>query len=669
MRADRQAGIRRRLRVSFAAALTLLACAALLASRDQGQARPPAVHALLINGGDRPAINYLSHLQHLQAMADLLRRRGVAPARIHVFSADGEEDGADLATREVAPPDFWLIDGTALGNRLKPAAELISTRWNEVRLHPARREALREWFEAARQEILPGDQLLIFVTDHGTGGGRDPGNAAIALWQERITVREFQALLARLSPGVRIVALMSQCYSGAFAELMFDRASAEPSGDVCGFFSTTAAGKAYGCYPEGSEGHRTGHAFQVIDALGRRATLAEAHDDLLASDDTPDMPLRTSDVYLARLVAREAAARGLGAEAFADRLLGQAWRGPAAWETEVRLLDNISGAFGTSSPRRVGEIAPLEREITALAGQLRTSGDKWKAPLVQVKEFLLEEFLRSRPAWRSRLEQTAGQETVTLDRATLLLTLLPEVALFARERADAWQRLEQYQDYVTRGSEAASRLDVRKAALERMRTILVSIAGRALLDQADRQRQAGDPAAPGPSPQRQALARLQRCEAFAPGELPAGSRTPQSGPRAAFPPLSADVALREEIEPSWIGVNFVPAPPEARQKRRGLPAGAALLKAVDAGSPAEEAGLQAGDIVLGPPGQLFTRPQQLREWAMTAVRDAPAVLRVLRPGTGAEREREFEVTVSPRVQPVARSAEGDEAARPLLQMP
>src|SRR5262245_39789769 len=95
------------------------------AAHHTPQARPGVVHALLINGGSQPSSNYLSHLQHLQEMVQLLRQRGIAPENIHVFSADGQDPAADLATRSVSPPDFWLIEDTTLGKRLKPAVQLI----------------------------------------------------------------------------------------------------------------------------------------------------------------------------------------------------------------------------------------------------------------------------------------------------------------------------------------------------------------------------------------------------------------------------------------------------------------------------------------------------------------------------------------------------------------
>ena len=50
------------------------------------------------------------------------------------------------------------------------------------------------------------------------------------------------------------------------------------------------------------------------------------------------------------------------------------------------------------------------------------------------------------------------------------------------------------------------------------------------------------------------------------------------------------------------------------------------------GVAAREAGLEAGDIVLGPPGRPFSAPQQIREWTMLSPRGTPLPLRVLRPG-------------------------------------
>jgi len=602
-----------------------------------GAAEPPAgrLHVLMINGGDRPASNYLSHLHHLQDMVDLLRRRGVPSGRIDVFSADGEESSPDLASRESAQSDFWLVEGTGLGNRLQPQTELTDTRWPGVTLHPARRDLLQAWFESARERLRPGDQLMIFVTDHGTGDPDRPENGAISLWHEKLTVADFKALLARLPPGVRVVTVMSQCYSGAFAEAMYAPGASEPGGDVCGFFSTTGRRKAFGCYPEGRDRDRMGYAFHFIDALGGQATAAQAQASVLVTDDSPDVPLRTSDVYLERVVSAEAAARGTDVDTIADRLLADAWRRRGSWEPEIRLLDRIGDAYGTLSPRSLAEVRAGEAQLAPLAEKMKTYAARWQAALVDVKEATLESFLREKPEWRPRLETRALEGLSSQDRSALVAELLPPLLEHARTRPEIWPRLEKLRDCAVRGSEAQWRLEVRQAAMLRMRAILVGVAGRVLLRRGEREA---------------TLKRLETCEAFRPGEAPDHADGMPPAP-APFPRLSHDMALLEEIAPSWLGVRFR-AVPEAIRPGRHLPAGANRLDAVEPDSPAEEAGLRIGDIVLGPPGQPFESPRQIREWTMTSPPGIALALSVLRPGRTTEDDREFETTLVLRPLPV-----------------
>jgi thiol-disulfide isomerase/thioredoxin len=638
----------RRLGVRQAVLVFVFCCPSTALFARSAESLPGAVHALLINGGDQPTSNYLSHFHHLEDMFHLLRVRGVASAHIDIFSADGEDPAADLTTRDSPPADFWLLDGTSLGHRLRPGARLTNTHWAGVTLHPARQAALREWFEAARKRIVPGDQLLIFVTDHGTGDRDDPDSSAISLWREKLTVREFKALLARLPAGVQVVMVMSQCYSGAFANVVSDGGPSDPPGDVCGFFSTTGQQRAYGCYPEGRDRDKIGHAFHFIEALGRRTTTSEAHADVLADDDTPDVPLRTSDAYLSRLVSAEAAARRMPADALVDSLLAQAWRKRTDWEPEIRLLDRIGTAFGTFSPRRLEEISSRENELEALTEQMSTYADRWKVAQAELEESLLQSFIGEQPDWRSRLDPRALEALSAEDRAVLVEQLLPPLLAHAHSRPESWQRLDHFRDHAVRGSEAVWRLEVRKAALQRMRTILVAIAGRVLLAQGQGRESSTETASR--TAQRRALARLDRCEAFAVGEPPDPAPVARSYAAPPFPPLSEELALVEEISPSWLGVRFRPVAPPVRAARR-LPAGANLLAAVYPDSPAQEAGLEEGDIVLGPPGQPFDSPRDLREWTMTAARGVALSLLVVRPGARREDDLQFEASLVLRAYP------------------
>jgi hypothetical protein len=210
----------RAIAVLFTSAVFLAGAATAVRSAEGTESSPPPqIRALLLNGGGSAATNYLSHLHHLQDMAQALRDRGIAPDRIDVFSADGDDPKADLAVRGSANPDFWLIDKTALGVVLDHN-DTTNTVWEGVKLHPANLGELRRWFTKMGRELRPGDTLFVFVTDHGSRNAEDPDNGFISLWSESLSVLEFRALLGHLRPGVRVVNVMSQCYSGAFADAM-----------------------------------------------------------------------------------------------------------------------------------------------------------------------------------------------------------------------------------------------------------------------------------------------------------------------------------------------------------------------------------------------------------------------------------------------------------------
>jgi hypothetical protein len=574
-----------------------------------------ATHALLINGGHKPESNYLSHLHHLQDLVAVLQQRGLPPANIHIFSADGEEDAADLAMREKKGSRFWIIDGTPTGRALRPRTKLTDTQWEDATLYPARKAALQEWFQTIRHELVAGDRLLVFVTDHGNENREDPDNGSISLWEEELTVRELEQLVDLLPAGVQTVMVMSQCYSGTFASLIDGHDSSPPSGDVCGFFSTTRELPAYGCYPEGRDRDRLGHAFNFIDALSRQPTTGKAHLEVLVTDDTPDVPLRTSDYYLAWIVTEEAEARGLAFGDLVDALLVEAWQERAVWEPQIRLLDRIGEVFGTFSPRSLTELETYERELPPLIERMRTFADRWEMTLNDVKSENLDRFASDHPEWQQRLEQSSLRALDADERTALREELLSQLEPYTRGQPTLWSRIESLRSRTTRASDSRWRLEIRKAALHRMRLILVGIAGQVLLEQ-----QADSPAgAKRRLAQRQAHEQLVDCESFDPGELPA-SLLKKDGPEVkSFPPLAVERQLMEEILPSWLGVRFRSVPQALRNEQR-VPEGASWLEVVFPDSPAAKAGLQAQDVILGSPDRSFTDAVQLREWTMTSPR-------------------------------------------------
>ena len=202
-------------------------------------ATPGDLYVLAINGGGDKADNFASHLGHLRQLVDLLGRAGVPRDHLVVLASDGSDPAPDLATREPEPESAWLLQGTRIDPLLRDSAIYENSVLPGIDLRPATLASLSRALAELRARLRPGDTLLVYVTDHGTQGHRDPLDNRISLWgeHESVSARKLGALLARLPPTVRVVSLMSQCFSGGFAYLHEAREHRPfPTGATCGYF-------------------------------------------------------------------------------------------------------------------------------------------------------------------------------------------------------------------------------------------------------------------------------------------------------------------------------------------------------------------------------------------------------------------------------------------------
>ena len=596
-----------------------MALALLLAAAPPGTRSPGQLHVLAINGGGDRLDNFASHLAHLRQLLEVLSAAGVPRDRITVLASDGGDGAPDLATREPEPEHAWLLQGTPVDRWLRDLTTYESSTLPGVELRPATLASLARAVRELRGRLEPGDTLLVYVTDHGTQSRRDPTENRITLWGARasISVARLGALLARLPPGVRVVSLMSQCYSGGFAYLHESRErSRVPRGNTCGYFSSTPDRPAYGCYPEVRGQKAVGHSFEFLKALARRGRFAAAHADVLANDDTPDCPLRSSDVYLAELLGRHAPP-ALGEPAFADSFLREALP-TGAYAHEQALAEHIASRFGVTRP---ASLVALEDELGRLFAFLDTVDGEarvWETALADLNQANLDGFLASHPDWRPRLGHQILRALPPAERRARAVELLGE--LFTFLAADA-ERLAQANRLVTglgTADEIAYRTEIRVAALLRIRFLLTSIAGREWLKRHPREDEA--------------FLALARCEDLT---LPVPRQSaPETPARPQLPPSAEDQRLAAGIRPGWIGITFVPVS-AGRRQRLGLAGGAVTVTGVLPRSPAAKAGLRPGDILIGPPGRSFTHTGQVRPLIAAANPGTTLAIEVRRAGRHA----------------------------------
>jgi hypothetical protein len=578
-------------------------------------AEPSGLYVLAINGGGDKLNNFASHLAHLRQLTQLLAASGIPRDHITVLASDGSNPAPDVATREPEPESAWLLQGTHMDSLLRDLTTYEDSTLTGYELRPATLASLSRTLGELRGRLHAGDTLLVYVTDHGTESRRDPLDNRITLWgaHESISVRRLGGLLARLPPSVRVVSLMSQCFSGGFAYLHEAREHKRtPSGNTCGYFSSTPDRPAYGCYPEVRGQKAIGHSFEFLSALARRGRFSAAQTDILVSDDTPDIPLRSSDVYLAEQIAGAAGAPEREA-ALVDPLVKRAFAGHD-FADENRLLDRIAARYDLARPATLAALDELTNNLFAFLDQLEVDAKTWESTLGDANQANLDAFLASQPRWKVRLDERAVRGLDTAARRGLAQELIASFGPYVMSDPSRLAEANRLFTGLTTVDEISYRSEIRVAALLRMRFVLTSVAGREWIK--NNQRQA------------QAVAALTHCEDLAlPDTSPSRPAAPPEASR--LPPMAEDQQRAANARPGWLGITYVPIS-HGRRRHLGVPEGAAQITSVAPRSPAAAAGLRSGDIVLGAPGRPLSHPRALRPFIAAAAMNTALPLEVLR---------------------------------------
>lgn len=168
--------------------------------------------------------------------------------------------------------------------------------------------------------------VFLYFTGHGSRGATGFDTNRYDLWQEPgITPAELVAELRKLPKSTPVTLLMVQCFSGAFANVIFDDADVTKElldRKVCGFFAATPDRVAAGCTPELNEAEYRDFSSTFLAALtgkdrvGRSVMMPdynkngwvgfeEAYLYSLIEDPSIDVPVVTSDAFLRKFIPVE----------------------------------------------------------------------------------------------------------------------------------------------------------------------------------------------------------------------------------------------------------------------------------------------------------------------------------------------------------------------------
>ncbi|MBF2045957.1 MAG: caspase family protein [Elainella sp. C42_A2020_010] len=260
---------------------------------------------LVMGGGGAPSYNEIALEKNVLYFQRTLQALGFNPAAVSLFFANGTDGQATVRYRNgqkdlfKVPEIPYLTGASTLSN-------------------------FQNWMQRTLQT---NDQRPIFFyfTGHGYRNPRNLDNNAMILWQEELlSVQQFAASLDQLPQTVPVVAMMSQCYSGSFANFIYQ--GGDPRRPValqtrCGFFATIKSRPSVGCTPEVNEADyrdysssffaglsgqdRTGQRVASADYnRDGRVSYAEAHAFAKVDEQSTDLPVSTLEVWLQEQAGR-----------------------------------------------------------------------------------------------------------------------------------------------------------------------------------------------------------------------------------------------------------------------------------------------------------------------------------------------------------------------------
>ena len=259
----------------------------------------PTQSFLVMGGGPEPEANEIGIEKNILYFQRTLRVMGYNPAEVPIYFANGNNQQATVSYLDKNGMQLFKIPEI---QNIKGASTLSN---------------LRNVFQQL-QNTKP-DSVFFYFTGHGIRNPKDINNNLMLLWNdELLSVQMFSSLLDNLPPKTSFVGMMSQCFSGSFANLIYEGGNPKRSVTQrprCGFFATVKTQPSVGCSPEINEADYEDYSTSFFAGLsGRsrtgkivasadynqdgRVSFTEAHAFAKIDQNNIDLPLSTSEFWL-----------------------------------------------------------------------------------------------------------------------------------------------------------------------------------------------------------------------------------------------------------------------------------------------------------------------------------------------------------------------------------
>ncbi len=262
---------------------------------------------LVLAGGGAPNYNEIALEKNVRYFQRTLNSLGINLASARQYFANGNDGQPTVryinlvGQEQFKPPEIENLNG------------------------PATVDNAQTWFEdlADKSSSCPA---FFYFTGHGFYNDENPNNNAMILWEEKlVSVQQLAGWLDQLPPDQPFVTMMAQCFSGSFANLIYEQGNPENPVALqtrCGFFATVAERPSVGCTPAVNEADYRDYSSSFfaglsgVDRTGKTVasadyntdgtvSYAEAHAFAKVDEEATDWPVSTVEVWLQKQVSEE----------------------------------------------------------------------------------------------------------------------------------------------------------------------------------------------------------------------------------------------------------------------------------------------------------------------------------------------------------------------------
>ncbi|HAC64938.1 MAG TPA: Caspase domain-containing protein [Cyanothece sp. UBA12306] len=269
-------------------------------SQKNCESRHSKPNFLVIGGGGSPKSNEIALEKNILYFQRTLKKMGYNPSSASFFFANGNNGQASIRYLDNQRVEKFKVPNIP---NLTGSATL---------------ENFDDWLKKSKSNNNK-KPIFFYFTGHGILNKRNDNNNALMLWKDTLlTVRQLSQKFDQLPQDSHIVTMMAQCYSGSFANFIYQDGNQKKGVALqtrCGFFATIKTLPSVGCTPEVNEADYQDYSSSFfaglsgVNRLGNpvksadynqdgRISYAEAHAFAKVDEKTTDLPVSTSEVWL-----------------------------------------------------------------------------------------------------------------------------------------------------------------------------------------------------------------------------------------------------------------------------------------------------------------------------------------------------------------------------------